>query len=91
MTHEDIAAEYDKLADALAATADPSNNWDTEAALKFRVEAQRHRWLGRENSLRALDVESAVRSREQVAEFHQRNVVAWERIAVALEKIAGKP
>jgi len=81
MTHEDIAAEYDKLADALAATADPSNNWDTEAALKFRVEAQRHRDT-------AIDIESMLVFRRDTAVYGIRSALAWERIAVALEKPA---
>jgi len=90
MTHEDIAAEYDKLAE-LRSPADDSDGYRSENALALRAEAQRHRWLERENSLRVFDVESVVRHRAHVDEFHERNVVAWERIAGALEKLAGKP
>jgi len=77
MTHEDIANEYDKLADAF----DPSKTFDTEAALKCRAEARRHRDM-------AIDIESMLVFRRDTAVYGIRSAVAWERIAAALERPA---
>ncbi len=96
MTHTDLAAEYDKLADAFAATIDPSKPFDTEAALKFRAEARRHRdmALDAENirqhyERQKADHEHLFRHRLNVESAMLGGNAIQERIAAALEKLAG--